>query len=76
MTERDSNDTVFYLAIKTKRLVRDNVRDHLTDLWHTVSDALNAAARSILGILVVIFSISSEICQKAQKKCVRNNRVH
>ncbi len=74
MTERDSNDTLFYLAIKTKRLVRDNLRDHLTDLWNTASDTTNAIARSFLGLLVVVFSLLAEICQKGQSYCIRKGR--
>lgn len=74
MTPRDSNHTIRYVAIRTKRLYHQNAQSHLECLWESSVDMINALARSILGLGAVIFYLSGEICLKGQKRFVRDIR--
>ena len=68
---RDSNHTLRYVLIRTKRSFRENAAPHFTDLWIAGVDLINATMRAFLGLGGVIFSVLGEACFKSQTKWVR-----
>ena len=68
---RDGNHTVRYNVLVARRLYRGHVRGEGDNIFAALSDVVNSIMRAMLGIGVVVCTISANLCKQLQKKCHR-----